>query len=176
MAMIYYYWWQPWLSSCGYVYGVIATMMMGTWLLKLLYHSHPKFNLHHYGRDPDKKSSWGHPGAHLGPVGPRWPHIAPMNLAIRGSRLGILCHLICSLHTKFTRITIRVSAWCHFGRKIKLAWSLNFLCHVNGKVSLHIFWKFGRDVALRFDFMNCWNNVSLHCHGHHMLHVVHVEL
>ena len=31
---------------------------------------------------PRKQSSWGQHGAHLGPVGPRWPHFGPMNIAI----------------------------------------------------------------------------------------------
>ena len=30
------------------------------------------------------QSSWGLPGAHLGPVGPDGPHVGPMNLAIGG--------------------------------------------------------------------------------------------
>ena len=30
-----------------------------------------------------EQSSLGKHGAHLGPVGPRWPHVGPMNLAIR---------------------------------------------------------------------------------------------
>ena len=34
---------------------------------------------------PRKQDSWGQHGTHLGPVGPRWAHVSPMNLAIRGS-------------------------------------------------------------------------------------------
>ena len=35
--------------------------------------------------DPRYQRSWGQHGAHLGPAGPRWPHVGPMNLAISGT-------------------------------------------------------------------------------------------
>ena len=48
----------------------------------LQYFCRPKINL------PDSKVHGAQHGAHLGPVGPRWAHVGPMNLAIRAVRLN----------------------------------------------------------------------------------------
>ena len=69
-----------WLSSfiffvkahiCGECnYQVLFCMQLsGLWFMWL-----PSF--------PRKQGSWGQHGAHLGPTGPRWAHVGPINFAI----------------------------------------------------------------------------------------------
>ena len=42
----------------------------------------PVITMQRYTNPDNVQGSWGQHGAHLGPTGPRWPHVDPMNFAI----------------------------------------------------------------------------------------------
>ena len=95
------------ISSCLLLFANIT----GPIIKILQISAHEKFTIN----TCKKQSSWGQHGAHLGPVGPRWAHVGPINLAIRAVYITLSkANMLSRMRTKTARFLPLKAYWPHY--------------------------------------------------------------